>query len=59
MPFLLDHAGCYDVEPNRYFLRAQIAAPKNTQRAIAYDLANWLSFLWCNRRQTNWRDATS
>jgi integrase len=60
LPFLLDPAGGYDVALNRYFLRAQIsAAPKNTQRAIAYDLANWLSFLWCNRRRTDWRDATS
>jgi hypothetical protein len=60
LPFLLDPVGGYDVELNRYLLRAQIsAAPKNTQRAIAYDLANWLSVLWCNRRQTDWREATS
>jgi hypothetical protein len=60
LPFLLNPAGGYDVELNRYFLRAQIpAGPGNTQRAIAYDLANWLSFLWCNRRQTSWREATS
>jgi len=60
LPFLLDPEGRYDVELNRYFLRAQISAgPENTQRAIAYDLANWLSFLWANRCQTGWRDATS
>jgi len=60
LPFLLDPTGRYDVELNRYFLRAQVSAgAKNTQRAIAYDLANWLSFLWDNRRQTNWRDATT
>jgi site-specific recombinase XerD len=60
LPFLLDPAGGYDVDLNRYFLRAQISAgARNTQRAIAYDLANWLSFLWGNRRRTSWRDATS
>jgi hypothetical protein len=60
LPFLIDPAGGYDVDLNRYFVRAHISAgPKNTQRAIAYDLVNWLSFLWCNRRQTSWRDATS
>ena len=41
LPFLLGPDGRYDVELNRYFLRAQVsAAPLNTQRAIAYDLAN-------------------
>jgi site-specific recombinase XerD len=60
LPFLLDPDGGYDTELNRYFLRAQISAgPKNTQKAIAYDLANWLSFLWANRRRTNWREATT
>jgi site-specific recombinase XerD len=60
LPFLLDPEGRYDADLNRYFLRAPIStAPKNTQKAIAYDLANWLSFLWANRRRTDWRDATS
>jgi site-specific recombinase XerD len=60
LPFLLDPEGRYDVALNRYFLHGRIAAgPENTQRAIAYDLANWLNFLWFNRRQTSWRDATS
>jgi site-specific recombinase XerD len=60
LPFLLDPEGRYDVDLNRYFLRAQVSAgPKNTQKAIAYDLGNWLSFLWANRRQTNWREATT
>lgn len=37
LPFLLDPDGRYDVELNRYFLRAQVSvAPLNTQRAIAY-----------------------
>jgi hypothetical protein len=37
LPFLLDPDGRYDVELNRYFLRAQVlAGPENTQRAIAY-----------------------
>ncbi|HZD03219.1 MAG TPA: site-specific integrase [Actinomycetes bacterium] len=59
-PFLLDPAGGDDVELNRYLLRAQISAgPENTQRAIAYDLANWLRFLWGNRRGTGWRETTS
>jgi site-specific recombinase XerD len=25
---------------------------------ITYDLRSWLSFQWCNRRRTSWRDAT-
>jgi site-specific recombinase XerD len=60
LPFLLDPEGRYDMALNRYFLHGRVAAsPENTQRAIAYDLANWLNFLWFNRRQTNWWDATS
>jgi hypothetical protein len=60
LPFLLDPEGRYDVALNRYFLHGRVAAgSENTQQAIAYDLANWLNFLWCNRRQTNWPDATS
>jgi len=59
LPLLLDPAGRYDVDLNRYFLRGQVrAGPGNTQRAIAYDLRSWLSFLWCNRGGTSWRDAT-
>lgn len=59
LPFLLDPEGRYDVALNRYFLYGRIAAgPENTQRAIAYDLVNWLSFLWFNRRRTSWWDAT-
>ena len=59
LPFLLDLDGRYDIELNRYFQRAQIlAGPENTQRAIAYDLRSWLSFLWSNRGGKNWRDAT-
>jgi hypothetical protein len=59
LPFLLDPEGHYDVSLNRYFLHGRVdAGPENTQRAIAYDLANWLNFLWFNRRQTSWRDAT-
>src|SRR6266536_5900614 len=60
LPFLLDPDGRYDVDLNRYFQRAQIqAGPENTQRAIAYDLRNWLSFLWCNRGGKSWRDAAA
>jgi site-specific recombinase XerD len=60
LPFLLDPDGRYDVELNRYFLRAQVlAGPENTQQAIAYDLRSWLSFLWCNRGGKSWQDATS
>src|SRR5512133_3916334 len=59
LPFLLDPDGRYDVELNRYFQRAQVSVgSKNTQQAIAYDLAHWLNFLWDNRRQTSWREAT-
>jgi site-specific recombinase XerD len=59
LPFLLDPDGRYDVELNRYFQQARVlAGPENTQRAIAYDLRSWLSFLWCNRGGTSWRDAT-
>jgi site-specific recombinase XerD len=59
LPFLLGPDGRYDVELNRYFLRAQVlAGSKNTQRAIAYDLRNWLRFLWQGRGGKGWRDAT-
>ena len=39
--------GRYDVDLNSYFLLNP--APENTQAAIAYDLASFLTFLWCNR----------
>lgn len=60
VPFLISPAGCYDVDLNSYFLLNP--APDNTQAAVAYDLATFLTFLWCNRRplgQKSWRDATS
>ena len=39
--------GRYDVDLNSYFLLNP--APENTQAAIAYDLASFPTFLWCNR----------
>jgi site-specific recombinase XerD len=60
LPFLLDPDGRYDVALNRYFLDLELAAAAdNTQRAHAHDLKNFLTFLWCNRRQAGWQDATS
>ena len=59
VPFLLSPNGHYDADLNAYFLLNP--APDNTQAAIAYDLATFLTFLWRNRRplgQKSWRDAT-
>ena len=37
----------YDIDLNAYFLLHP--APENTQAAIAYDLASFLTFVWRNR----------
>jgi site-specific recombinase XerD len=60
VPFLLSPEGHYDTDLNAYFLLNP--APGNTQAAIAYDLAAFLTFLWRNRRpvgERSWRDATA
>ena len=60
MPFLISPDGHYDVDLNSYFLLNP--APDNTQSAIAYDLATFLTFLWRHRHplgRKSWRDATS
>ncbi|WP_460431816.1 hypothetical protein, partial [Amycolatopsis echigonensis] len=59
VPCLIAPDGTYDLDLNRYFL--QNPAPENTQAAIAYDLAGFLTFLWCHREpvgRRSWRDAT-
>ena len=58
-PFLLDPAGRYDVELNRYFETELAADAVNSQVAAAYDLKRFLAFLWDNRGGRSWRDATS
>ena len=40
--------GHYDIDLNAYILLHP--APENTQAAIAYDLASFLTFLWRNRQ---------
>jgi hypothetical protein len=58
VPFLISPDGRYDVDLISYFLLNP--APENTQAAIAYDLASFLTFLWCNREPLgtrSWRDA--
>jgi hypothetical protein len=58
MPCLIGPDGTYDVELNRYFLERP--APENTHAAVAYDLANFLTFLWSHREPLGtrgWRDA--
>jgi integrase len=59
VPFLIAPDGRYDIELNSYFLLNP--APENTQAAIAYDLASFLTFLCCHRQplgEKSWRDAT-
>jgi hypothetical protein len=59
VPFLVSPDGRYDADLNSYFLLNP--APENTQAAIAYDLASFLTFLWCHRQplgKKSWRDAT-
>ena len=59
VPFLISPDGRYDIDLNSYFLLNP--APENTQAAIAYDLASFLTFLWCHRQplgEKSWRDAT-
>src|SRR5271163_4901362 len=58
VPFLLSPDGRYDVELNSYFRLNP--ASENTQAAIAYDLAGFLTFLWRHREpvgRRSWRDA--
>jgi hypothetical protein len=48
VPCLIAPDGTYDLELNNYFLLNPV--PENTQAAIAYDLAGFLTFLWCHRQ---------
>ncbi|WP_047892510.1 site-specific integrase [Micromonospora sp. RV43] len=63
LPCLIAPDGTFDLELNRYFLQVHLmAASENTQAAVAYDLANFFTFLWRNRQPLgcrSWRDATS
>jgi hypothetical protein len=59
VPFLISPDGHYDIDLNSHFLLQP--APENTQAAIAYDLASFLTFLWHHRQplgKRSWRDAT-
>jgi hypothetical protein len=59
VPFLISPDGHYDIDLNACFLLHR--APENTQAAIAYDLASFLTFLWHHRQplgKRSWRDAT-
>jgi hypothetical protein len=59
VPFLISPDGHYDIDLNAYFLLHP--APENTQAAIAYDPASFLTFLWHHRQPLgtrSWRDAT-
>jgi site-specific recombinase XerD len=59
VPSLISPEGHYDIDLNSYFFLHP--APENTQSAIAYDLASFLTFLWHHRQplgKRSWRDAT-
>jgi hypothetical protein len=59
-PFLISPQGQYDVRLNRFFAQARMStAPPNTQAAHAYDLKNFLDFLWAGRGSVPWWEATS
>jgi site-specific recombinase XerD len=57
-PFLLDPVGGYDVVLNRYFAVVLSTAQVDTQKAAAYDLVRFLTFLWDSRSGRSWRQAT-
>lgn len=57
-PYLIDPCGGYDVRLNDFFTTELINAPPTTQAAYAYDLKRFLKFLWDNRSQRSWTDAT-
>lgn len=57
-PYLIDPSGRYDVRLNDFFTTELINAPPTTQAAYAYDLKRFLKFLWDNRSQRSWTDAT-
>ncbi|WP_128977512.1 site-specific integrase [Streptomyces roseicoloratus] len=56
-PYLISPEGRYDVELNSYFTSELAASPEDTQRAHAYDLKMWLTFLWISRGRKDWRHA--
>ncbi|PXY17028.1 tyrosine-type recombinase/integrase [Prauserella muralis] len=62
VPCLIAPDGRYDLALNRYFLQADMVdASEHTLAAIAYDLADFLTFLWCHRKPVGsrtWTDAT-
>lgn len=58
VPYLIDPLGQYDVILNDFFATELTNAPPTTQAAYAYDLKRFLMFLWDNRAQRSWRDAT-
>lgn len=58
-PFLISPAYDYDVELNAFFRSADmVGAAWNTQAGYARDVAAFLTFLWCSRGGTDWREAT-
>ncbi|MFE9000603.1 integrase [Streptomyces sp. NPDC007875] len=57
-PYLISPEGTYDTELNSYFTAKLAASPEDTQRAHAFDLKVWLTFLWRSRSRKDWRQAT-
>lgn len=57
-PYLIDPFGRPDVRIGDYFRTELFDAPPGTQEAAAYDLKRWVKFLWENRSEKSWRDAT-
>jgi hypothetical protein len=60
VPSLVSPDGRFDPDLNSYF--PLDPAPETTHAAIAYDLAAFLTFLWCHREPLGtkgWRDAES
>ncbi|MDN5916465.1 MAG: site-specific integrase [Pseudonocardia sp.] len=58
-PFLISPSYEFDVELNAFFSSVEMTtSARNTQTGYAGDLAAFLTFLWCSRGRTGWRDAT-
>lgn len=58
-PYLIDPEGRYDLQLNEYLRGPMGTAPLNTQRACAYDLKLFLTFLWEGRGCRSWREASA
>lgn len=59
-PFLISPTFEFDVDLNGFFLSGEmLGRARNTQDGYARDVRAFLNFLWCNRKQTSWRDVTA